>query len=124
MASNAVQCSPDHLGVRISLSRTRRIIITFPSTAAAVRYLHIIQKTKAHNIIELKSEQLPGDSRSVSLRLPSTVIEIEASTTYGGFLMTFDDENDARMWQKDLLLWRFSDRSKNQVYTATKYTRE
>ncbi|KAH7313832.1 hypothetical protein B0I35DRAFT_480482 [Stachybotrys elegans] len=119
MASDHTQSIQQYLGVRISLlPNKRRIIITFPRTFVADKYLEKIENTTANRRIRLEPEKLSDDSRSVSLRLPSTVTEIEASSTYGGFFMRFSNEKDARMWQDDLLLWKFAVSSTTSLYVV------
>lgn len=50
------------------------------------------------------------------MRLPSRVTEVVASSSALGFYLVFSDENLAKQWQENLMVWKFFMNSKRKLY--------
>lgn len=109
----------EYLGVSLSLAPTPRVQVQFRTEEQARRYHAQVQGRGIHRRRGLGS-QLDPTYKSVSLRIPSQVIRIEASTRFNGFYLVFSDEHVASEWVDGLLVWRFVHRtngtSKTDVY--------
>lgn len=92
---------------------TRRVHITFQSTAQAFAYSQYISQ---RSIVKRETLAVSQTGREVSLRLPSRVSQIVATTTYGGFCFVFDDAQLARDWARSFLVWKFYPQSERRLY--------
>ena len=96
-----------YLGVQISLD-PKRVSVEFRTEEQAKRYYDQVRNRSIHEKERLDSHL---DRRGVSIRLPSRVTGIVASTTYEGFYLVFNDKNLAKDWVNGLLVWNFVSRA-------------
>jgi hypothetical protein len=101
-----------YLDVKVEFE-PRRISIGFDKQKQAVGYYEAINRTKFSREMDLDIKQR---GNYVSVRLPSRVSEIVASTSALGFYLVFSDEELAAQWRANLLLWDFISNSKRKLY--------
>ncbi|KAH0420933.1 hypothetical protein CcaCcLH18_13731 [Colletotrichum camelliae] len=70
-----------------------RADIEFPDNDLARCYRQSIERSK---------RVLPGESFTVRMELPSSVVDLEMSQSLGGIIMHFDKDYDAKMWIDDI----------------------
>lgn len=105
--------STSYLDVYIQFEPSRRITVGFQDEDIAMAFHTKVKSTAFHKEMDLKSER---HGRKVSMRLPSRVTEVVASTSALGFYIVFSDENLAKQWQDNLLIWKFLRNSKRKLY--------
>jgi len=96
-----------YLDVQIRLD-PKRVSVEFRTEEQAKRYYDQVRNRSIHETERLDSHL---DRRRVSIRLPSRVTGIVASTTYKGFYLVFNDKNLAKDWVNGLLVWSFVSRA-------------
>ncbi|EQB54465.1 hypothetical protein CGLO_05707 [Colletotrichum gloeosporioides Cg-14] len=70
-----------------------RVDIEFPDSDLAKCYRQSIEGSK---------KVLQGESFTVRMELPSSVVDLEMSQSLGGIIMHFDKDYDAKMWVDDV----------------------
>ncbi|KAI1149343.1 hypothetical protein F4825DRAFT_453575 [Nemania diffusa] len=90
-----------------------RIAIGFQSEVQAKEYYRLISQRDFTKTMELYPKR---ETNSVSLRLPSRVVQITASSKCSGFYIRFKGEQLAKEWQRALLLWEFVSSTTDCLY--------
>ncbi|GAP88107.1 hypothetical protein SAMD00023353_1501310 [Rosellinia necatrix] len=101
----------DYLQLTIQFD-PRRVNVGFRNDNQAFQYERLISMRAFTTAMKLDPQRR---GRFVSIRLPSRVTDIEASTTYSGFTLCIDDLEFARQWEDALIVWKFAS-SRNQLY--------
>ncbi|CAJ2504197.1 Uu.00g115910.m01.CDS01 [Anthostomella pinea] len=103
-----------YLGVSVHFE-PRKLTIAFQNEFQAIKSYTLVKDRSFTKDMNLDPSQ---HRRYVSLRLPSRVTDIVASTACGGFYLHFCDVDVAKGWHKTLLLWKFVDGSSTDLYLA------
>ncbi|KAH7011231.1 hypothetical protein EDB80DRAFT_711413 [Ilyonectria destructans] len=98
------------LGVEIDLN-LNRINIRFRTEAQAIAYCQVLETR-----VPDKAATREDGSFVVSIRLPSRVTSIVASTQYGGYYLVFSDPKLADWWNKKLIVWKLIEGSSRKLY--------
>ncbi|KAH8160917.1 hypothetical protein CIB48_g7327 [Xylaria polymorpha] len=80
----------------------RRVVIGFRNTEQAAQYQFLITAKAFTQTMKLDPRR---HDRLVSVRLPSRVLQIEASTAHHGFFLCSKDADFAKQWKEALILW-------------------
>ncbi|KAI0440464.1 hypothetical protein F4803DRAFT_527105 [Xylaria telfairii] len=91
----------------------RRVAIGFRNNEQAAQYKRLISAKSSTQKLKLDPQR---HGRLVSVRLPSRVIQLEASTTYNGFILCTNDAHFAKQWKDALMLWDFTSGSRYNLY--------
>ncbi|KAI0481669.1 hypothetical protein F4859DRAFT_475550 [Xylaria cf. heliscus] len=102
----------DYLDLSIEFD-PRRVSIGFRNELQASQYKDLICHLQFTVVMRL-DPQIHG--RFVSVRLPSRVIQIQASTTCDGFYLCTRDADFAKQWKDALMLWKFRRGSTFDLY--------
>ncbi|KAI3340973.1 hypothetical protein F4824DRAFT_450226 [Ustulina deusta] len=92
---------------------SHEIVVGFHNEQQARQYSNLVFRQPFTQTMGLHPYQ---HGRHVTLRLPSRVTMVHASTTYGGFYIHFNSADLAKQWRKALLLWQFLPNSENDLY--------
>ncbi|KAK7915003.1 hypothetical protein PG985_012706 [Apiospora marii] len=94
------------VGVSITYIRGEdaRVHISFGSTLQARAYYRILENSSFQKKLQLVP-RIESDDYSVSMRLPSRISEIRATSRRGGFNFIFSDQNLKDGWVKNMRLW-------------------
>ncbi|CAM1505789.1 Fc.00g114260.m01.CDS01 [Cosmosporella sp. VM-42] len=98
------------LNVEIDLE-DRRIIITFRTERQARHYNEYIKRKDQHGAVQSKVKGCDA-----SIRLPTRVTRIVASTNCRGFYIVFNDAAFAKWWEDNLIIWKAVKGSKTKIY--------
>ncbi|KAI1753611.1 hypothetical protein F4782DRAFT_82850 [Xylaria castorea] len=82
-----------------------KICIGFQNERQAVRYHDLISRQYFTDKMKLNPQIF---KRFVSVRLPSRVVQLHASTTHNGFYLCTEDADFAKQWTEALMLWNFT----------------
>jgi hypothetical protein len=97
------------------------ISIGFPELRQAKWYHQHIKGTALHHEQNLLSQR---KDRMVSVRLPSRFTQISASSKCDGFYFTVSDEGLAEQWVASLVVWKFLQGSKTQLYVTRNWAQD
>ncbi|KAF2969773.1 hypothetical protein GQX73_g3858 [Xylaria multiplex] len=101
-----------YLGLTVEFD-PRRVSIGFRNEYQALQYHRLISDEPFTDIMRLDPQIY---DRFVSVRLPSRVIQIEASTKYNGFCLCTNDAEFARQWKEALILFRVTPGNELNLY--------
>ncbi|TGJ78407.1 hypothetical protein E0Z10_g10358 [Xylaria hypoxylon] len=90
-----------------------RVSVGFRTERQAVQYLDLISCRPFTKTLKLDPQRY---GRFVSVRLPSRVAQIEASTTYYGFRLCTKNTEFAKQWKYALILWEYTPNSERNLY--------
>ncbi|KAI1846490.1 hypothetical protein JX266_007387 [Neoarthrinium moseri] len=91
----------------------RRISVGFRTEGQAILYYGLIQQRSFTRDMALDPTV---SGRWVSVRLPSRVTDVVASTSCNGFYLCFSSTETASGWHRALLIWKFSAGSTSKLY--------
>lgn len=94
------------VGVSVTYIRGEdaRVHLSFGSSVQARAYYQILEHSSFQKKLQL-APRVESDDYSVSLRLPSRIGEIRATSRRGGFDFVFSDQNLKDGWVKNMRLW-------------------
>lgn len=94
------------VGVSVTYIRGEdaRVHISFGSKEQTQAYKIFLEDSPFQKKLQL-DPKIEGDNHSVSMRLPSRIGEIRASSRLGGFNFVFNDKSLKDGWVKNMKLW-------------------